>query len=134
MPSLLFLFCIFEKILISNFIESRLKNKTKSINKKRKQTIHLLKECIGMWPLLNIDSCFLFSFFHRYVPCDYVTRTYKHTLHARTTEHIKSTYILDKNYMFIKYSVKTIRKKKIEEEEKKKTKQCHQRKWEGIQQ
>jgi hypothetical protein len=37
--------------------------------------------------------------------------------------------------MFIKYSVKTIRKKKIEEEEKKKkTKQCHQGKWEGIQQ
>jgi hypothetical protein len=37
--------------------------------------------------------------------------------------------------MFIKYSVKTIRKKKIEEEEKKKkTKQCHQGQWEGIQQ
>jgi hypothetical protein len=38
--------------------------------------------------------------------------------------------------MFIKYSAKTIRKKTNEEgrKKKRKTKQCHQGKWEDIQQ
>lgn len=77
MPSLLFLFCIFEEILICDLVEYR--TKQKSINKKRKQTIHLLKECIGMWPLLDIDSCCFFSFSILPVPCDDVTRTHEHT-------------------------------------------------------
>lgn len=75
-----------------------------------------------------------FLFLYPLLPCDDVTRTHEHTRTNGT--HKVYTYILDKIYMFIKYSAKTIRKKTNEEGGKKKgkTKQCHQGKWEDIQQ